>query len=289
MPSRRAWSARIFQAEELKLSNSLQSSEDRLKPSWLALAVLYLVFTAVVFRTFAIDENRPLIGWYLGFELVYLILYTVGFFLFNLPGSIKHLYLVLQSAIVWYMISWRPEFDFLVLLFLLLSYPASLFLTGKTRWIWILGLVLLTGGSLIFYLGLIRGLALSLTTMAAELVVPAFIIVNYETEQARTRSQALLNELQESHQRLELYASQVEELAAVQERNRLARELHDTVSQLIFSINLTTSSAQLLLKKDPTRVPDQLNRLQEMTTDALGRLRSLITQLRPPQKPERKE
>jgi signal transduction histidine kinase len=288
MPSRRAWSARIFQAEELKLSDSLQSSEDRLKPSWLALAVLYLVFTAVVFRTFAIEENRPLIGWYLGFELVYLILYTVGFFLFNLPGWVKHLYLVLQSAIVWYMISWRPEFDFLVLLFLLLSYPASLFLTVKTRWIWILGLVLLTGGSLIFYLGLIRGLALSLTTMAAEIVVPAFIIVNHETETARARSQALLNELQDTHQQLQMYASQVAELAAVQERNRLARELHDTVSQLIFSINLTTSSAQLLLKKDPTRVPEQLSRLQEMTTDALSRLRSLISQLRPAQNPEKK-
>ena len=75
----------------------------------------------------------------------------------------------------------------------------------------------------------------------------------------------------------------------MQERNRLARELHDTVSQLIFSINLTTRSAQLLLKKDPARVPDQLKRLQEMTTDALSQLRSLITKLRPPQNLERKE
>ena len=70
----------------------------------------------------------------------------------------------------------------------------------------------------------------------------------------------------------------------MQERNRLARELHDTVSQLIFSISLTARSAQLLLKRDPARVPEQLNRLQEMTTDALSQLRSLITQLRPPQK-----
>lgn len=271
------------------MSDSLQSTEDRLKPSWLALAILYLVFTAVVFRTFAIEENRPLISWYLGFELVFLILYTIGFLISHLPAWIKHLDLMVQSAIVLYMLSWRPEFDFLVILFLLLSYPASLFFTGKIRWIWILGLILLTGGSLIFYLGIIRGLALSLTTMAAEVVVSAFIIVNHETETARARSQTLLNELQGTHQRLQLYASQVEELAAVQERNRLARELHDTVSQLMFSINLTTSSAQFLLKKDPIRVPEQLKRLQEMTTDALSRLRSLISQLRPAQNPERKE
>jgi signal transduction histidine kinase len=254
-----------------------------LKPNWIGLTVLYLVFIAVVFRTIAIEENRPLMGWYLGFELIFLVLFTVGLLIPKLPDWIKHLYLVLQSGIIWYMLSWRPEFDFLVLLFVVLSYTASLFFTGRMRWIWILGLVLLTGGSLIYHLGMIRGLALSLTTMAAEIVVPALIIVNHETETARARSQSLLNELQETHRRLELYASQVEELASVRERNRLARELHDTVSQLIISINLTASSGQLLLKKDRAAVPDQLNRLQEMTAEALSQLRSLITQLRPPQ------
>jgi signal transduction histidine kinase len=263
------------------LPDHFPASEDALKPSRLGLVVLYLVFAAVVFRTLAIEANRPLIGWYLGFELAYLILYTIALLISNIPGWIRYLYFVLQSAIVLYMLSWRPEFDFLVMLFLLLCYPASLFFAGRMRWVWILALVLLTGGSLIFYLGMVRGLALSLTTMAAEIVVPAFFIVNHEVERARTRSQALLDELQETHQRLQLYASQVEELATVQERNRLARELHDTVSQLIFSINLTISSAQLLLKKDPVRVPEQLNVLQEMTSSALNQLRSLITELRP--------
>jgi signal transduction histidine kinase len=288
MPSRKAWSTRIFQAEESSVSNSLHSNEIALKPSGLGLVLIYLVPLAVVFRTLAIEENRPLLAWYLGFELLYLLLYTVAFLIPSLPDWMKHLYFILQSTIVLYMLSWRPEFDFLVLLFFLLTYPASLFFTGRMRWVWIIAMVMLTGGSLIFYLGLVRGLALSLTTMAAEIVLPAFLIVNHETETARTRSQVLLNELQETHHRLQLYSSQVEGLAAMQERNRLARELHDTVSQLIFSINLTTRSAQLLLKKNPAHVSDQLNLLQGMTTDALSQLRSLITKLRPPQNPEGK-
>jgi signal transduction histidine kinase len=65
----------------------------------------------------------------------------------------------------------------------------------------------------------------------------------------------------------------------------LARELHDSVSQLIFSITLTSQAARLLLERDPARVPQQLDRLQEMTSSALGQLRSLIAQLRPPQNP----
>lgn len=270
------------------MSNLFHSNETALKPGRIGLVVVYLAFAAVVIRTFAIDENRPLLSWYVVFELAYLILYTAILFLPDIPNWLKHFCLLLQSVLILYALSWRPEFDFLVVLFLLLTYPVSIYFSGRMRWIWIFGLVFLTSGSLIFYLGVISGLALSLTTMAGEIVIPAFIIVNHEIETARIKSQVLLKELQETHQQLELYVSKVEDLAAMQERNRLARELHDTVSQHIFSINLTVRSAQILLKKEPARVADQINHLQEMTTDALTQLRSLITQLRPPQNPEKK-
>ena len=97
------------------------------------------------------------------------------------------------------------------------------------------------------------------------------------------RGHCVLSE--QAHQALKEYASQAEELAAVRERNRLARELHDSVSQVIFGITLTSQSARLLLERDPARVPELLDRLEELTGSALGRLRSLIAQLRPPQNP----
>jgi signal transduction histidine kinase len=152
-------------------------------------------------------------------------------------------------------------------------------------WAWIGTFVLFSGASLIYFHGLARGLSLSLTTIAAELVVPAYFTVTRENEFASCQSQVLLGELQETNQRLQAYASQVEDLAALQERNRLARELHDTVSQLIFGISLTTRSAQMLLKTAPERLPEQLESLQSMTGDALAQLRSLISRLRPPENP----
>lgn len=253
-----------------------------LKPGWIGLMAMYLVFLAVVARTLAIEAMRPLLPRYLGLEAIYLALYT-GLLIWRakLPRWSLYLYFAFQSGLIMLMLSLRPEFDFVVLLFLLLSHQAFLFFGGRVRWTWVIIFVLLTGGSLIFFLGFIRGLALALTTMAAEIVVLAYLIVNQETETARVKSQALLNELQNSHHQLELYAGQAEELAALQERNRLARELHDTVSQLIFSISLTARSTQLLLERDPARVPEQLSHLQAITTDALSQLRSLISQLRP--------
>ncbi len=254
-----------------------------IKPSRIAVVAIYLVFTAVILRTLTYEDIRPLLSRYLWLELVYIILFTALFWKPNIPAWLTHLYFVLQSMLVLTILSLEPEFDFVVLLFLLLSYQAALFFSGRVRWLWLIILASLTGGSLMFYLGFLRGLALGLTTMASEIVILSYVIVNQETETARTKSQALLNELQATHEQLQAYMAQAEELTAIEERNRLARELHDTVSQLIFSISLTSRSAQLLLKKDPERVGEEISRLQAVSGTALSELRSLITQLRPPQ------
>jgi len=124
-------------------------------------------------------------------------------------------------------------------------------------------------------------LAFAMTPIAASFALPVFMIVNRETEVARARSQALLAEVEERRRELQSYAERVEELATLRERSRLARELHDSVSQMVFSIVLTTRSAQLLLEGDPQRVRPELERLRDLSGGSLKQLRSLITQLRP--------
>ena len=76
-------------------------------------------------------------------------------------------------------------------------------------------------------------------------------------------------------------AGQAEDIAAAEERNRLAHELRDSVNQQLFGITLAASSARRLIHRDPARVPVQLDQLQEMTANALGQMRALIAQLRP--------
>ena len=163
-----------------------------------------------------------------------------------------------------------------------LTERAALVFSGWEGWLWTGIYLALSAGSLMYYLGAARGLALALTTMAAEIIVAAYVRFNREIQAARASSQELLSELGETHRQLEKYASQVEELAAVQERNRLARELHDSVSQVVFSIALTARSAQLLLDAEPERLKEQIERIQAMASEALARLRALINELRPP-------
>jgi signal transduction histidine kinase len=71
------------------------------------------------------------------------------------------------------------------------------------------------------------------------------------------------------------------ELTMIAERNRLALELHDVVSQKLFSLSLAAESAATLLDRDPDAARTQLHRLGELAREALEELRSLILGLRP--------
>lgn len=71
------------------------------------------------------------------------------------------------------------------------------------------------------------------------------------------------------------------ELSVVEERHRLARELHDAVSQKLFSLRLSASAVATLVETDPARARDELKRVQALASEALGELRSVIWELRP--------
>jgi signal transduction histidine kinase len=225
--------------------------------------------------------------YYLALELAYLLLFTLVLWRPNIRAGWLHLYFCVQALIILALVSLYPNFDFVVVLFVLVCFQAALVLTEPTRWIWIGLFVFLTGASLIFYLG-VNGLALALLPMVGCIIFSAYVVTNQEVETARSQSQAMLNVLQETHQQLEQRASQVEELAAIEERNRLARELHDSVSQTMFSIVLNIRSAQIMLGRNPAQIRPQLEQLQGLTQSALRQMRSLIAQLRP-QSTERAE
>jgi signal transduction histidine kinase len=72
------------------------------------------------------------------------------------------------------------------------------------------------------------------------------------------------------------------ELSILSERNRLALELHDVVSQKLFGLVLGAESAATLLDRDVPAARAQIDRLQELAREALDELRLLILELRPP-------
>lgn len=73
------------------------------------------------------------------------------------------------------------------------------------------------------------------------------------------------------------------ELSIVQERNRLARELHDSVTQTLFSMKLAAESANVLIDTDAKAARSQLTHMQDLARQASAEMRALVFELRPPE------
>jgi signal transduction histidine kinase len=71
------------------------------------------------------------------------------------------------------------------------------------------------------------------------------------------------------------------ELSIVEERNRLARELHDAVTQKLFGLVLAAESGTALLEHDVQQAGAQLRLVRELAREAMEELRSVIVHLRP--------
>jgi len=94
--------------------------------------------------------------------------------------------------------------------------------------------------------------------------------LRHHAEQARHRERAT-----------RLLSQQAQELAALQERQRLARELHDSVSQALYGISLGAHTAREALDSDPGEAIAPLEYVLGLAEAGLAEMRALIFELRP--------
>ncbi len=80
---------------------------------------------------------------------------------------------------------------------------------------------------------------------------------------------------------LQLLLQARQELATLEERNRLARDLHDSVKQQIFAVSMQIGATKLLLKRDTLAAEARLNEAEKLVHQAQQELTSLISELRP--------
>jgi signal transduction histidine kinase len=128
---------------------------------------------------------------------------------------------------------------------------------------------------------------LGVPIVAPEGVIGAFYLTQKEDAPAFDAEDQELIELLAAHAAIAITNARLyersRELSILSERNRLALELHDVVSQKLFSLVLTAEAASTLLDRDPSAARAQVSRLQELAREALDELRSLVLELRPPE------
>src|SRR6266404_4322257 len=219
-------------------------------PAWevgvlLAAAAAYLLVGTYGFMRCRRSGSR--VGAVVYFVTQLLLAYT----LIRLRGSAGELSLILlplagQSALV---LTTQLMIPVCVLIYLTLVMPLLL----RSRWVDAIAIAIVYGTGIVF--------------------VVVFTRVAASEREART-------ELAEANQRLRDHASQVEELAKTKERNRLAREIHDSLGHYLTVVNVQIAAAQTLLAHDQPRALDHLCKAQLLTQEGLAEIRRSVAALR---------
>src|SRR6266571_6310629 len=105
-------------------------------------------------------------------------------------------------------------------------------------------------------------------------------------EQAnRVRAEELLAEVERSHRQLQAYAERVAELATIEERNRIAREIHDGLGHALTAITLQLEKALVYQEKQPEVAVQAVRDAKRVAKDALQDVRRSVRVLRTEREP----
>jgi signal transduction histidine kinase len=128
---------------------------------------------------------------------------------------------------------------------------------------------------------------LGVPIVASGEVIGSFYLTEKEDEAEFSPADQALIELLAAHAAIAITNARLYErsrqLSMLSERNRLALELHDVVSQKLFSLVLTAEAAAATLESDLGSARRNVQRIGELAREALDELRSLILGLRPPE------
>src|SRR6185369_13062431 len=191
------------------------------------------------------SESNP---WRLMYFAVQLLLAGT---LILLRGSAGELSLVLlplagQSALL---LSTSSMIPVCLLIYVILVMPLVL----KSRWIDAIAIAIVYGVGIVF--------------------VVVFTRVAASERAARTA-------LDGANQRLRERAAQIEDLAITKERNRLAREIHDSVGHYLTVVNVQIGAARTVLDQNRSRALEHLSKAQSLTQEGLAEVRHSVAALR---------
>lgn len=108
-----------------------------------------------------------------------------------------------------------------------------------------------------------------------------FLVTAIITGQLASALRRRAEQAQSREQELRMLYARAQELATLQERQRLARELHDSVSQALYGISLGAHTAREALGSEPEQVTASLEYVIGLAEAGLAEMRALIFELRP--------
>lgn len=116
--------------------------------------------------------------------------------------------------------------------------------------------------------------------LAAIIFVAVFTQITVSEQNTRMEVERLAAQLSQANEQLREYALRAEELAAADERNRIAREIHDGLGHYLTALNMQLKASQAIFEQNPTKAYESLSKAQTLAQEALSDVRRSVSALR---------
>lgn len=242
------------------------------RPFNLIITILLLVTSALtVFTGEALLRWPLLFGGLLALHL--LLHWQSGLATTSLFRSVIYLGVQGGLAFLLVMVSQSPALA-LALYATMIAETVGLFGLTRLTVVAVIGYLTLTAFSYYALGGVALMSAWASPTVSTMVLLFLFMVLYRRQADERQRSQALLAELESAHSQLAGYAAQVESLTLAAERQRLARELHDTLAQGVAGLVLQLEAANAHLEQD------HVARAQAIIQQSMKRARNTLAEAR---------
>jgi signal transduction histidine kinase len=248
---------------------------------WVVIITIGFLFGGDFLRTLIQYSNDPNEGTALLLLVVWLAVLITEPLISRKWRTYFPLYLILQSILIFLLLYIFEDADYYAILFAGLSMQVMDRMPPKAAIIIIAFFtpIIIVGVSPYYDIAETIPLVVIYTGANAFLGASAYSVRKAREE--RENENQLIVDLQDANSKLAESAKQAEQLSIACERSRMALELHDSVTQTIFSMTLSTRAAIILLGQDASRVGSQLDHLDQLVRSALEELKKLVIELKP--------
>ncbi len=247
----------------------------------LVIVISCLLIAVVAIRRWNDLDGFYTTGWLAALLGVFTVLFISEPLITRKFRSYYRIYFIVQVILIQWVGLFREYQDTWVMLYIVLGLQVPARGGRKEALAWLGFFTILLFSTLLFEFGWVSGPGRAMAYTVIGVLVISYDIQYAQHEDTLKESQLLVAELKEANEKLAVYTAQAKALAAIQEHNRIVKELYDSVGQKVFAIQLAAETTHIMLEKDPDRASAQLNGLQAQTQSALGQMRQLIEQWRP--------
>jgi signal transduction histidine kinase len=246
--------------------------------SWQVGSAFILVGAVFVFSLFNADSRQ---AWWLSLiVMIAFSLFVLYSFFANVTPIRLQFYFASQTILLALLIIIQtdliaaPMLVFVTVVQVMMFYP----LRQAAAWVAV-WLALLFLAAVLLY-GIVDALPQIIPFVAGYFFFAAFARATRLAEQAQMQTQDLYIELQATHSKLQRYAEQIKGLSAAEERNHIARELHDTLGHRLTVVAVQLEAAQRFVQSDAARTETIISTVREEVRAALVDLRQTVSTLR---------